>query len=94
MTTGNDDIKDRINREGKANVLKQGIPEEGFSDPEAKYPKAEYEYESSINKGARGSKVHNLSIRNGIVDRGTSFVKQEKAIYPLTQTNESISGML
>lgn len=92
MTTGNDDIKDRINREGKANVLKQGIPEEGFSDPEAKYPKAEYEYESSINKGARGSKVHNLSIRNGIVDRGTSFVKQEKAIYPLTQTNESISG--
>ena len=92
MTTGNDDIKDRINREGKASVLKQGIPAEGFSDPESKYPKSEYEYESSVNKGARGAKVHNLSIKNGIIDNNTSFVKQEKSIYPLTQTNESISG--
>lgn len=92
MTTDNDDIRDRIIREGEANVLKQGIPREGFSDPEAKYPKAEYEYESSVNKGSRGSTVHNLLIRNGVVSKTTSLVKQEKGIYPLTQSDESISG--
>lgn len=92
MTTENDDIRERIIREGEANVLKQGIPREGFADPEAKYPKASYEYESSVNKGSRGSTVHNLSIRNGVVAKTTSLVKQEKSVYPLSQSNESISG--
>lgn len=92
MTTQNDDLQDRLNLEGKGKVLKEGIPKDGYYDPEGKYPKSEYEYESSVNKGSRGTKVHNLKIRNGSVLKSSNETKQEKAIYPLTQSNESISG--
>jgi hypothetical protein len=92
MTTENDDVRDRIVRQGESNVTQQGVPEEGFSDPESKYPKSDYEYEASTNKGSRGSKIHNLSIKNSVVGKVATTVQQEKSVYPLSQTNESISG--
>ena len=92
MVTENDSIKERIATDGKGQVNNEGVPSDGFVDPDGKYPKDEYVGEPSVNKGARGTKVHNLKIKNGSIGCETTIAKQPKAIYPLNQVNESTSG--
>lgn len=83
MTTENDTVQDRIAYQGKSQVVNEGVPSDGFADPEGKYPKKEYAGEPSVNKAARGKKVFKLkdNPRN-----------HPKAIYPLNQVSESTSG--
>jgi hypothetical protein len=92
MTTENDDIVDRELAFGKAQVNNEGVPEDGFVDPELKYPKSDYKYQSSINRSARGEEVRDLLIKNAIPGKDLGIIQHVGSEYPLAQIDESTSG--
>lgn len=92
MTTENDSITERIATDGKGRVNSEGVPTDGFKDPDVKHPRSQYVGESSTNKAARGAEIHNLKIKNGVLGAETSIPEQPPALYTLNQVSESPAG--
>ncbi len=92
MTEVNNDLEDRIKKQGEANVLGEGKGQDAFSDPSGLYPKTDYHGQSSLNKVARGEGVNELDARNGIPNVNTSASQRVTTQYPMASTNESVSG--
>lgn len=92
MTTEVDELAARISQQGRAAVINEGVPSDGFEDPEQKYPKEDYATEPSINKAARGSDINHLIIKNGVPNVNCSLGNQPIGVYPLVQVDESVSG--
>ena len=92
MTEVNNDLEDRIKKQGEANVLGEGKGQDAFADPSGLYPKTDYHGQPSLNKVARGEGVNELDARNGIPNVNTSASQRVTTQYPMASTNESVSG--
>ena len=98
MTTeANDDLEQRLIREGKGFVDKQGVDPLGFKDPSGQYPKTEYENSSSLNFTARGVESPQLVYGGGIGGKSipgipASSLAALPSTYPHVQVKVSQSG--
>lgn len=92
MTTKQDNFKIRVDKlgEGLENTL--GVPEDGMQDPTGEYPKREYNYGSSINKAARGTKINDLYVGGGDYGVPLNIEPQRPSEYPFNQVQETTSG--
>ena len=65
MTTSKDNFKARTEKEGLGlgAELTVGVPDNGMQNASGDYPKREYNFGSSINKAALGTKVNNIPRR-------------------------------
>lgn len=92
MTTRQDNYEGRIGRLGKGLEDTQGVSQDGMQDLTGEYPKREYNYGSSVNKAARGTKVNELHIGGGDVGLSLDIADQRPSEYPLNQVQETASG--
>lgn len=92
MTTLNNDLETRIGTQGKGEALREGVDQNGFKDPEQKYPKQDYAEEPSLNKAVRGAKINKLKIKGGAPEKAGIPMKQPNTIYPMADVNETESG--
>lgn len=91
MTTENDNIADQIGREGEAKVFSRGRPDDGFSDPNATYPKYGNN-ESSYNRAGRGDAINNLDVKTSIPDVSLNIEQDIGTTYARSQITETPSG--
>jgi len=104
MTTVNDSLIDRINRNGPG-AIKDGVFPIGIHDPSGVYPKPEHHYQSSLNRSSRGLRVNRLASNGGIPtfvpernwDESTEIPEVAAAskgfsTYPNNQVQESPGG--
>jgi len=92
MTNFSDEYKTRVDKQGIAKEVTEGIPKDGFSDPSGEYPKRDYFYDNSINKAATGEKVNNLSLGGGDFGVDLDLPDQEPSVFPYNQVSETPSG--
>lgn len=78
--------------ENLARESTEGVPLDGYQDPTGAYPKQEYQYNTSINRAATGTKVHKLSIPAGDIDVPLNITEQKPSVYPHSQVKETSSG--
>lgn len=92
MTTKKDNYNLRVEKigEGVENTL--GVPADGMQDPTGEFPKREYNFGSSINKAARGSKTNNLYVGGGDIGVSLGIQPQRPSEYPFNQVQETTSG--
>lgn len=65
MTTENDELGANIKLLGEQ-AEKAGVLRRGSDDPTGEFPRADYWYESSINKATRGAKRNDLKLNGGV----------------------------
>lgn len=98
MTTeANDDLQDRLLKEGEGAVEKEGVKPFGFRDANNQYPKSEYENSSSLNFTARGMSSSQLNIGGGVDGVGIPGIPADSlaalpSTYPNVQVKQSASG--
>lgn len=92
MTTLNNDLEHRIGLQGKGEVLREGVEQDGFRDPEAKYPKQDYLNEPSTNKGERGAQIHKLKLKGGATGTAGISMNQPAALYTMADVSETECG--
>ena len=94
MTTQKDNYKLRVDKEniGLAYELGVGIPDDGMQNASGDYPKREYNFGSSINKAALGTKVNKLYTGGGDIGVPLNIPEQMQSQYPFNQVDETPSG--
>jgi hypothetical protein len=94
MTTQKDNYKLRVDKDniGLAYELGVGIPDDGMQNASGDYPKREYNFGSSINKAALGTKVNKLYTGGGDVGVPLNIPEQMQSQYPFNQVDETPSG--
>jgi uncharacterized protein (DUF2345 family) len=92
MTTKKDNFDLRVDKIGEGTENTLGVPNDGMQDPTGEYPKREYNYGSSINKAARGSKTNNLYVGGGDIGVSLGIEPQRPSEYPFNQVQETTSG--
>ena len=92
MTNKTDDYYARLRNLGEGVEETQGIPAEGFLDPNGQFPQREYFYASSVNKASKGETVNRLSIGGGDYGIDLEVPEQKPSIYPFNQIQETASG--
>ena len=92
MTTKKDNFDLRVDKIGEGTENTLGVPNDGMQDPTGEYPKREYNYGSSINKAARGSKTNNIYVGGGDIGVSLGIEPQRPSEYPFNQVQETISG--
>ena len=92
MTTKKDNFDNRVEKLGEGVENSLGIPADGMQDPTGEYPKRDYNYGSSINKAARGSKVNDLYVGGGDFGVSLNIQPQRPSEYPFNDVNETPSG--
>lgn len=91
MTTKKDDLETRL-KQNEGQEVTIGVPRDGMQDPTGEYPKVEYNYGSSINKAARGTKINELYIGGGEVGVSLNIEPQRASEFPFNQVEETTSG--
>ena len=92
MTTRNDNYLDRILRLGQGKADTQGTNTKAFVDPNNEYPRKENNNQSSINQGARGGGVHQLSIGGSVADVSLDLEPSVETYYGKADIRETASG--
>jgi|TARA_B110000908_G_scaffold19741_1_gene22251 hypothetical protein len=92
MTSKNDNYEGRVNKLGGGLEQTLGVPQDGMQDPTGEYPKRDYNFGSSINKSARGTKVNELYIGGGDIGLPLDIAPQRPSEYPFNQVQETASG--
>ena len=92
MTTRNDNYLDRILRLGQGKADTQGTNTKAFVDPNNEYPRKENNNQSSINQGARGGGVHQLSIGGSVADVNLDIDPSVETYYGKADIRETASG--
>lgn len=94
MTTKKDNYKSRTEKEGLGlgAELSVGVTSNGMQDPTGEYPKREYNFGSSINKSALGTKVNKLYTGGGEIGVPLNIPEQMPSQYPFNQVDETPSG--
>ena len=94
MTTQKDNYKLRVDKDniGLAYELGVGIPDDGMQNASGDYPKREYNFGSSINKAALGTKVNKLYTGGGDIGVPLNIPEQMQSQYPFNQVDETPSG--
>lgn len=70
----------------------QGIPSEGFYDPNTEFPRREYKDGISINKAARGNATNETDIGGGDPNAPLEFSTARTSLYPHNQVQETAAG--
>ena len=92
MTTKKDKFELRVANLGSGQEETLGIPIDGMQDPTGALPKRDYNYDVSINKAARGTKVNNLYAGGGDFGVPLNIAPQRPSQYPCNQVQETASG--
>ena len=92
MTTKKDNFQNRVAEIGQGLEDTQGVPQDGMQDPTGEFPKREYNYGSSVNKAARGTKINELYIGGGEVGVSLNIEPQRASEFPFNQVEETTSG--
>lgn len=94
MTTKKDNLKKRVNSKslGIGQELTVGVPDNGMQNASGDYPKREYNFGSSINQGALGTKIHKLYTGGGESEVPLNIPEQMPSQYPFSQVDETPSG--
>jgi hypothetical protein len=94
MTTSKDNFKARTEKEGLGlgAELTVGVPDNGMQNASGDYPKREYNFGSSINKAALGTKVNKLYTGGGDINVPLNIPEQMPSQYPFNQVDETPSG--
>ena len=92
MTTKKDNHKARVDKLGLGVELSVGVPTDGMQSPTGEYPKREYNFGSSINKAALGTKVNKLYTGGGEIGVPLGIPEQMPSQYPFNQVDETPSG--
>lgn len=92
MTSTKDSFKDREidGRGGKEES--EGVPLDGFSDPNGEFPNRDFFYGSGISKAARGEKINELHSGGGDLGVDVTVAEQTPSQYPYNQAQETQSG--
>jgi len=92
MTTKNDNFEGRVDKLGEGLELTLGVPQDGGVDPTGEYPKRDYNFGSSLNQAARGTKINELYIGGGDIGLSLDIAPQRPSEYPFNQVQETPSG--
>ena len=92
MTTKKDKFELRVAKLGAGQEETLGVPIDGMQDPTGALPKRDYNYDVSINKAARGTKVNNLYAGGGDFGVPLNIAPQRPSQYPFNQVQETASG--
>jgi hypothetical protein len=92
MTTKKDKFDLRVENLGVGQEETLGVPIDGMQDPTGALPKRDYNYDVSINKAARGTKVNNLYAGGGDFGVPLNIAPQRPSQYPFNQVQETASG--
>ena len=92
MTIKDDRYEGRVNKLGESLETTLGVPLDGMQDPTGEYPKRDYNFGSSLNKAARGTKVNELDIGGSINGLNLDIGEQRPSEYPFNQVQETPSG--
>lgn len=92
MTTKKDKFELRVANLGSGQEETLGVPIDGMQDPTGALPKRDYNYDVSINKAARGTKVNNLYAGGGDFGVPLNIAPQRPSQYPCNQVQETASG--
>lgn len=92
MTTKKDKFELRVANLGSGQEETLGVPIDGMQDPTGALPKRDYNYDVSINKAARGTKVNNLYAGGGDFGVPLNITPQRPSQYPCNQVQETASG--
>jgi hypothetical protein len=92
MTTKKDKFELRVENLGVGQEETLGVPIDGMQDPTGALPKRDYNYDVSINKAARGTKVNNLYAGGGDFGVPLNIAPQRPSQYPCNQVQETASG--
>lgn len=92
MTTKKDKFELRVENLGAGQEETLGVPIDGMQDPTGALPKRDYNYDVSINKAARGTKVNNLYAGGGDFGVPLNIAPQRPSQYPCNQVQETASG--
>ena len=94
MTTKKDNIGLRVKSEklGIGQELTVGVPDNGMQNASGDYPKREYNFGSSINQAALGTKINKLYTGGGDANIPLNIPEQLPSQYPFSQVDETPSG--
>lgn len=92
MTTKEDNITKRIQILGEGQEDTVGVPRIGFEDASGEYPKQDYYFGTSINKGAKGETSTDLFTGGGDVGVSIELPDQKPSQYPYNQAQQTASG--
>ena len=92
MTTKKDKFELREKQIGSGQELTVGVPEDGMQNASGDLPKREYNYGSSLNKAALGTKVNKLYTGGGDIGVNLNIAPQRPSQYPCNQVDETPSG--
>lgn len=92
MTSKQDNFQGRVSKLGEGLERTLGVPQDGGVDPTGEYPKREYNFGSSINQAARGTKINELYIGGGDIGLSLDLAPQRPSEYPFNQVQETPSG--
>ncbi len=94
MTTAKDTLEKRLKSPawGPGKEATVGVARDGFSDPTGEFPRRDYYYGSSINKGARGLGKPSVSVAGSVPGVDIDLPEAIPSQYPLCQVNETASG--
>ena len=62
MTSKTDNFEDRVGKLGEGLEQTLGVAQDGMQDPTGEYPKVDYHYGSTVNKGARAVSYTHLTL--------------------------------
>jgi len=80
MTSKQDNFQGRVSKLGEGLERTLGVPQDGGVDPTGEYPKREYNFGSSINQAARGTKINELYIGGGDIGLSLDLAPKYKKL--------------
>lgn len=92
MTTKKDKIDLRQDKLGTGQEISVGVPDNGMQNASGDLPKREYNYGTSINKVAVGTKINKLYTAGGDIGVPLNIASQRPSQYPFNDVNETPSG--
>jgi len=92
MTTKTNKFDSRVNDFGIGKEISEGVSADGMQNASGDYPRREYNFGSSINKAALGTKVNQLYTGGGEIGVPLGIPKQMPSQYPFNQVDETPSG--
>ena len=92
MATKTDNFIRRTSEGELGQELSQGVPADGMQNASGDYPRREYNFGSSVNKAALGTKINELYTGGGDIGVPLNIPEQLPSQYPFNQVDETPSG--
>ena len=92
MTTDKNRFDSRVQNFGIGKEITEGVTADGMQNASGDYPRREYNFGSSVNKAALGTKVNKLYTGGGEIGVPLGIPRQMPSQYPFNQVDETPSG--